>query len=162
MTTLDEGVLERQLGRQPRALSGVCVRCPHGRPAVISQRSYLDSGEPFPTTYYLTCPAAARRVSELESAGGVARFEELVAHDPEMRASYLEAQSLQRRLRRHGPVMADGGSSLHLGIGGTARDGAVKCLHAHAAFALAHPGYALGERIIAEAAPLFPAECCTP
>ncbi len=56
--------------------------------------------------------------------------------------------------------MADGGASLELGIGGTARDGAVKCLHAHAAFALARPGYALGERIVAEAAPLFPEACC--
>ena len=40
--------------------------------------------------------------------------------------------------------MADAGASLALGIAGTSRPGAVKCLHAHAAFALAQPGYALG------------------
>ena len=58
--------------------------------------------------------------------------------------------------------MRDAGASLRLGIGGTAHDGAVKCLHAHVAFALAEPGYALGRRIPDEAAPLFPAGgCCS-
>ena len=161
-TEEDEGVLERQLGRTPRAFAGVSVRCPHGRPAVIAQHSYLDSGEPFPTTYYLTCPAAVAAVGALESGGGVARFEQLVANDPELLESYRRGQELQRRLRRPGLRMADDGRSLTLGIGGTARDGAVKCLHAHAAFALAHPGYELGGRILDEAAPLFPEECCSP
>jgi hypothetical protein len=58
--------------------------------------------------------------------------------------------------------MADGGASLELGIGGTSRTGAVKCLHAHAAFALAEPGYALGRRILDDAGPLFPdSGCCS-
>lgn len=161
-TDEDEGVLERQLGRTPRAFAGVSVRCPHGRPAVIAQHSYLESGEPFPTTYYLTCPAAVAAIGALESEGGVARFEQLVADDPEMLESYRRGVELQRRLRRPGERMADDGRSLELGIGGTARHGAVKCLHAHAAFALAHPGYELGGRILCEAAPLFPEECCTP
>jgi hypothetical protein len=57
--------------------------------------------------------------------------------------------------------MADGGASLTLGIAGVARPGAVKCLHAHAAFALAEPGYEVGMRILAEAEPLFPdGGCC--
>jgi hypothetical protein len=58
--------------------------------------------------------------------------------------------------------MADSGASLSLGIGGTSREGAVKCLHAHAAFALAEPGYELGRAILDEAAPLFPTGgCCS-
>jgi hypothetical protein len=161
-TEEDEGALERQLGRTPRAFAGVSLRCPHGRPAVIAQHSYLESGEPFPTTYYLTCPAAVAAIGTLESDGGVARFEQLVADDPEMRESYRRGLELQRRLRQPGARMADDGRSLELGIGGTARDGAVKCLHAHAAFALVHPGYELGRRILSEAAPLYPEECCTP
>ena len=36
----------------------------------------------------------------------------------------------------------------------------LKCLHAHAAFALARPGYELGERILAEIDPLWPETCC--
>ena len=49
-----------------------------------------------------------------------------------------------------------------MGIGG-ARSGAgsLKCLHAHVAFALARPGYELGERILAELEPLFPDACCS-
>ena len=42
------------------------------------------------------------------------------------------------------------------------RTGSLKCLHAHAAFALARPGYELGARILAEAEPLWPRDgCCT-
>jgi uncharacterized protein len=162
LTAEDVGALSRQLGRAPRALAAVAVRCPHGRPAVVAQHAYLESGEPFPTTYYLTCPAAAAAVAALEDAGGVARYERLVADDPEMRSSYREGRELQRTLRRPGGVMADGGRSLGLGIAGTSREGAVKCLHAHAAFGLAHPSYALGRRVVDEAWPLFPEECCTP
>ena len=158
----DWEVVERQLGRPPRGALAVVERCPFGRPAVIRQADYLPGGEPFPTTYYLTCPSAVAAVSRLEDAGGVARYERLVAEDEGAAASYGEAVVRQRALRRPAAEMADGGTSLALGIGGTARDGAVKCLHAHVAFALAEPGYELGDQMAAEAAPLFPAgECCT-
>ena len=139
------------------------MRCPHGRPAVIEQPAYLADGSPFPTTYYLTCPHAVARIDALEAAGGVDRYERLVAADALVAAEYRAGAARQRELRRPGPLMADAGASLALGIAGTSRPGAVKCLHAHAAFALAQPGYALGRRIVAEAAPLYPAvECCTP
>jgi len=139
----------------------VAVRCPHGAPAVIEQSSYLDDGAPFPTTYYLTCPAAVARVGALEDAGGVARFEALVAADAEASASYTWGRERQRALRHPAAAMADGGASLALGIGGTAAHGSLKCLHAHVAFGLAQPGYRLGVQIADEAAPLFPAaRCC--
>ncbi len=158
----DDQALERQLGRAPRALAGVAVRCPYGRPAVIAQHAYESSGRPFPTTYYLTCPAAVAAVGALEDAGGVARYEGLVSADRGLRESYEWGARRQRELRRPAPVMADGGASLGLGIAGTARAGAVKCLHAHVAFGLAEPGYALGLRAASEAGPLFPAGgCCS-
>jgi hypothetical protein len=163
MTSSDDlDAIARQLGRPPRALAGVTKRCPHGRPAVVEQQAYLDSGEPFPTTFYLTCPAAVAAISRLEAAGGVARYEALVASDADAAVAYREGAAMQRSLRRRARTMADGGASLALGIGGTARPGAVKCLHAHGAFALARPGYALGKRIVDEAGPLFPSRCCTP
>jgi len=138
------------------------VRCPYGRPAVIAQPAYLGDGTPFPTTYYLSCPHAVARIDALEAAGGVDRYERLVAGDGEAMAEYRAGAARQRELRRPTARMADGGASLGLGIAGTSREGAVKCLHAHAAFALAEPGYALGRRILAEAAPLYPdGECCT-
>ena len=138
------------------------MRCPHGRPAVIAQPSYLADGTPFPTTYYLSCPHAVARIDALEAAGGVDRYERLVASDPEAMAEYRAGAARQRELRQPAARMADDGASLGLGIAGTSLDGAVKCLHAHAAFALAEPAYALGRRILDEAAPLYPAgECCT-
>ena len=155
-------MIERQLGRPPRGVAAVSVRCPYGRPAVVEQLSYLDDGRPFPTLYYLTCPSAVARISALEDAGGVNRYERLLRDEPAMADSYQQAAARQRELRRPAAHMCDGGASLALGIGGTARDGAVKCLHAHAAFALAEPGYALGRRILDEAAPLYPAGgCCS-
>ena len=157
----DAAVIEAQLGRPPRGTAGVAVRCPHGRPAVVEQDAYLADGEPFPTTYYLTCPHAVARVDGLEAAGGVDRYERLLGEDAGLRASYDAAALRQRALRRPAAEMADGGASLVLGIAGVARAGAVKCLHAHAAFALAEPGYEVGMRILAEAQPLFPeGRCC--
>ena len=148
----DKQVVERQLGRVPRAFKRVAVRCPYGRPAVTEQEPFDDSGEPFPTTFWLTCPQLVAAVARLEAAGGVERFGRLAAEDPKLRASVEDAHEEQRRLRPELPG----------GIGGQTRTGGLKCLHAHAAFALARPGYALGERILAEVEPLWPErECCT-
>jgi hypothetical protein len=158
----DEAVIERQLGRPARGLAGVAARCPYGAPAVVEQDPYLPGGEPFPTTYYLTCPHAVAAVSALEHAGGVDRYQRLAAEDDVIGRSYREGAERQRSLRRPAPAMLDGGASLALGIGGTAAGGAVKCLHAHAAFALAQPGYLLGDAVLAEAAPVFPTDgCCS-
>ena len=131
---------------------------------MIEQPAYLADGSPFPTTYYLTCPHAVARIDALEAAGGVDRYEHLVATDAGARPpSIATAPSASASCAGPAAGMADAGGSLGLGIAGTSRPGAIKCLHAHAAFALAQPGYALGQRILAEAAPLYPAgECCTP
>jgi hypothetical protein len=149
----DRDVVERQLGRPPRAFAQVAVRCPFGRPAVTEQTAYDENGEPFPTTFWLTCPHLVAAVSRLEAAGGVERWSRAAATDSELGASLERANGEQRRLR----------PELGLGVGG-ARPGAgsLKCLHAHAAFALARPGYELGERILAELEPLWPSVCCTP
>jgi uncharacterized protein len=160
----DLAVVERQLGRPPRAVRHVVRRCPFGAPAVTEQNPYDAAGEPFPTTYYLTCPSLVAAVSRLEAAGGVERWTETVAREPALGASLIRATEEQRALRRglaQGSGGRDAGASLELGIGGAGRDGSLKCLHAHVAFALARPGYELGERILAEVEPLWPDRCCT-
>ena len=126
------------------------MRCPWGRPAVTEQAPFDDSGEPFPTTYYVTCPALVAAISRLEAAGGVERWTRAAAEDPELAASLESGHAEQRRLRPELPG----------GIGGATRTGSLKCLHAHAAFALAHPGYELGRRIVSEVEPLWPDEHC--
>lgn len=148
----DEEIVERQLGRPPRAFRGVAVRCPFGRPAVTEQAPFDDAGHPFPTQFWVTCPHLVAAISRLEAAGGVERWSRAASDDPQLAASLASAQEAQRRDR---PELA-------AGIGGSTRAGSLKCLHAHAAFALARPGYVLGDRILAELPSLWPPSCCTP
>jgi hypothetical protein len=160
----DREIVEQQLGRPPRAFRRVVVRCPHGVPAVTEQEPYDDRGEPFPTTYYLTCPHLVAAIARIEAGGGVERWSEAVSVEPALRTSLERATEEQRQLRRElagGRSGADGGASLGLGIGGSRRPERLKCLHAHTAFALARPGYELGERILAEVEPLWPDGCCS-
>ncbi len=148
----DAEVVARQIGREPRAFRRVAVRCPFGRPAVTEQEPFGADGRPFPTQYYLTCPWLVTAVSRLEAAGGVERWTQAVERDAALQRSLDAAQAEQRRIR----------PELDAGIGGSTRAGSLKCLHAHAAFALARPGYDLGDRMLAELPALWPDSCCTP
>jgi uncharacterized protein len=159
----DRAVVASQLGREPRAFRRVAVRCPFGRPAVTEQEPYTPEGKPFPTTYWLTCRHLVAAVSRLEAAGGVERWSATVDGDEALRADLDRASEEQRAIRRAladagGP---DGGASLDLGIGGSRNPEALKCLHAHVAFALARPGYRLGEAVLEELPERWPAKCCT-
>jgi uncharacterized protein len=159
----DRAIVERQLGRPPRAFHRVVVRCPFGMPAVTEQSPYDDADEPFPTTYYVTCPHLVAAISRLEAAGGVERWSERVATEPALAESLQRATREQREVRRElagSKTGRDAGSSLELGIGGARRPERLKCLHAHAAFALARPGYELGESVLAEIGSLWPETCC--
>lgn len=147
----DAQVVGRQIGRRPRAFKRVVVRCPFGRPAVTEQAPFDDDGRPFPTQFYVTCPQLVASISRLEAAGGVERWTRAAESDATLAQSLAEAQDEQRRLR----------PQIDAGIGGSTRTGSLKCLHAHAAFALARPGYELGERILAELAALWPDACCS-
>jgi uncharacterized protein len=147
----DRAIVEAQLGRAPRAFRSVAVRCPFGRPAVTEQAPFDEAGRPFPTQYYVTCPSLVAAISRLEASGGVERWTRAVREEPKLARSLAAAQAEQRRLRPELPG----------GIGGSMREGSLKCLHAHAAFALARPGYELGDRILGELPSLWPAVCCT-
>lgn len=147
----DLQIVERQLGRRPRAFRRVVVRCPFGRPAVTEQAPFDEAGRPFPTQFYVTCRHLVTAIARLEADGGVERWTRAAAEDERLAESLAGAHAEQRRLRPELPA----------GIGGSTRDGSLKCLHAHAAFALARPGYELGERILAELPVRWPDSCCT-
>jgi uncharacterized protein len=160
----DRTLVARQIGREPRAFRRVVVRCPFGRPAITEQSPYDPQGEPFPTTYWVTCRHLVQQISRLEADGGVERWTRAAEQDEELGASRQRADDEQRALRRelaNGETGSDDGTSLDLGVGGAGRTGSLKCLHAHVAFALARPGYELGNRIVAEIDPLWPNRCCT-
>jgi hypothetical protein len=148
----DRDAVEAQIGRPPRAFARVAVRCPFGRPAVTEQQPFDADGKPFPTQFWMTCPHLVTQISRLEAAGGVERWTRAAQDDPELAESLATADAEQREQRPELPV----------GIAGSSRTGSLKCLHAHAAYALARPGYELGRRILAEAEPLWPRDrCCT-
>ncbi|MGL6278925.1 MAG: DUF501 domain-containing protein [Gaiella sp.] len=159
----DREIVASQLGRQPRAFRQVVVRCPSGCPAVTEQDPYGPDGEPFPTTYYLTCRHLVAAVSRIEAAGGVERYGAELETDGVLLADLERATDEQAAIRR---ALAgtrrgrDGGASLGTGIGGSRRPTALKCLHAHVAFALARPGYLLGERVLDELPERWPEVCC--
>jgi uncharacterized protein len=137
----DARVVSWQLGRPAKPFRRVAARCAHGFPAVTEQAPFGDDGEPFPTTYYLTCPWLVSGIARVEAGGGVERFSRAAATDADLAGSLAEADAEQRRLR----------PELDVGIAGTRSRDNLKCLHAHAAFALARPGYELGERVLDEA-----------
>jgi hypothetical protein len=161
----DREIVARQLGRRPRAFRRVVVRCPFGLPAITEQSPYDAAGEPFPTTYYVTCPHLVAEIARLEAAGAVERWSDAVRDDPGLGTSLARATDEQRAIRHDlaGDTLGtDGGGSLDLGIGGSRSPAHLKCLHAHVAFALARPGYELGDRILAELADPWPADrCCS-
>ena len=162
----DRDVVARQIGREPRAFRRVALRCPFGLPAITEQSPYDSAGDPFPTTYYVTCRHLVAAISRLEAAGGVERWTREAEEDPVLAASRADADARQREIRRalaaDAATRNDGGASFELGVGGAGRSGSLKCLHAHVAFALARPGYALGERVVAELPERWPRDgCCT-
>jgi hypothetical protein len=146
----DEERITLQLGRAPRPGTRVVSRCGDGWPVVVEQPSRDRGGAPFPTTYWLTCPGLAAAVGALESDGGVAELEARLAGDDDLAQQFAAARRRQIALR---PELGD------LGIGGTRSPLAVKCLHAHAAFAVGAPPYPIGEAVVARAGGV-PSPCC--
>jgi hypothetical protein len=136
-------VIERQLGRPPRALVAVAHRCPCGQPAVVETSPRLEDGTPFPTLYYLTCPRANAAASRLESAGLMREWQDALGTDPELAADYQaahEAYLAARDVRDVLPTRSTAGGM----------PDRVKCLHALAAHALAvGPGVnPIGDRAV--------------
>jgi hypothetical protein len=128
----DLAAVAAQLGRTPRGTRAVAHRCPCGLPDVVETTPRLADGTPFPTLYYLTCPRATAACSRLESAGLMREMTARLEHDPELAARYRAAHvDYLRRRAAVGEVPEIDGVS----AGGM--PGRVKCLHVHAAHALA-------------------------
>jgi len=141
----DERTIEFQIGRTPRGLSAISRRCGYGFPQVVRVHPIVE-GSPFPTLYWLTCPFLAGKVDRLEADGWIGRFEARLTSDPEL-AARLRADGMEYVRERTAllskeerATVADRGwteSLFERGIGGIADRRRIKCLHAHAAHALA-------------------------
>ena len=131
----DSEVLALQIGRPLRAASTVLRRCDLGLPIVAEVPPILDTGEPFPTRYWLTCPLAHRRIARIEGEGGVRAAQAKVAADPKQKEALEAAHARYARDRdaalsgERGTGTAPSGHRPRGGVGGSS--GGVKCLHAH-------------------------------
>jgi len=98
---------------------------------VIRNAPVDAEGNPFPTLFWLTCPAAVKAVSRVEATGEIGRYNERAERD----SAFGEA--LERAHREYAEERARdfAEASDWGGVGGTRRG--VKCLHAHYAWHLA-------------------------
>ncbi len=142
-TRADIDALTAQLGREPQADFEVVVRGDDGSLVVVRNAPFLHDGTPMPTRYWLVDRTLSRRVSNLESAGGVRAAE--AAIDPAVVARAHERYAAERDAAI-GPDHV--GPRPFGGVGGTRRG--VKCLHAHLAHHLAGGDDPIGAWVAAE------------
>lgn len=145
----DEAVIAGQLGRQPRDVTGIPVRCPFDYPAVIETAPVLSDGAPNPTLLYLTCPAMVAAVSRVEAGGGVRELKFACGNEERLRAHLNGVTRLYQERRAElaaeltaepagdGATIARRAARLEAGIGGPERPEVASCLHAYAAAWLA-------------------------
>lgn len=125
----DREVVGAQLERPLRSSIEVVARCHLDLPVVTAVPPVLDDGTPFPTRYWLTCPLAVKRISRLESAGGVRGLERYVAEHPDLQKRLTEAD--ERYARERDSLLLPGTDPAPSGgVGGNAGEG-LKCLHSH-------------------------------
>ena len=128
----DLEALHEQLGRIPRGVVAIAARCRCGRPTVVRTAPRLPDGSPFPTTYYLSHPAAVKGCSTLEAEHLMDEFNARLGREPELAAAHAAAHAdyLARRAELGRPHEIEGVSA-----GGM--PSRVKCLHALLGHALA-------------------------
>lgn len=124
----DREVVAAQLERPLRSAADVVVRCALGLPVVTRVPPILDDGTPFPTRYWLCCPLAVRRVSRIESAGGVMAMDRRARAVPGF-GERLAAAHTRYATERDAAVLEGSERVPTGGVAGSARG--VKCLHAH-------------------------------
>ena len=146
VTQADLDALTDQLGRVPRGVVAIAARCVCGRPAVVRTAPRLDDGTPFPTSYYLTHPAAVKGCSTLEAEHLMDELNAALAQDAGLAAAYARAHEdyLARRAELGRVEEIEGVSA-----GGMPTR--VKCLHAVLGHTLAAgPGInPMGDRALA-------------
>jgi exopolyphosphatase/guanosine-5'-triphosphate,3'-diphosphate pyrophosphatase len=146
----DLAAVRAQLGREPTTTFEVTARCAVGHPLVIRNRAWDGHGEPFPTTFWLTCPAAVKAVSRLESGGAIAamnaRYDDDAAFRADVERAHADAAAERER--------TDPGSAAMGGVGGTRRG--LKCLHAHYANHLGGGDDVVGAAVAGEIEPIHP------
>lgn len=156
----DRDIVTAQLGRDPRGALTVAWRCPCGRPGVVTTAPILPDGSPFPTTYYLTCPRAAKLCSTMEADGIMAEMNTRLA-DRDLATCYRAAHESYLADRAAIAADLDVDASIIDGVSAGGMPTRVKCLHALAAHSLAvGPGInPLGDEAVARLGRFWTTPC---
>ncbi|MEX0868690.1 MAG: DUF501 domain-containing protein [Nitriliruptoraceae bacterium] len=144
----ERAVISAQLGRPARGDPAVVHRCAYGLPTVVRVAPRLEDGTPFPTTFWLTCPALRSRVGTLEADHAMVGLNSRLEQDAELAAEYAQAHERYVAFRDTLDEPLFGGP----GSGGMPRY--IKCLHVHAAHHLATGDNPIGAWSIDHATPL--------
>jgi uncharacterized protein len=174
----DQTIIERQLQRPPRNLAGVAHRCPHHCPQVVVNHPLPQTESDatfFPTVFWLTCPAAVKRISRIEDHGYIQQIQSSVESSRDFLLDLRDAQleyiflrnsllSPEERMnvRRQRKALAH--SLERTGIGGVADLDTIKCLHMHYAHYLAtrrNPVGRLVDKMLALAGETHECQGCT-
>jgi hypothetical protein len=149
LTVHDLATIRRQIGREPKGLLDVEVRCPAGHPLVLKVYPLVRKGAkaiPFPTTFWLSCPRVAAKVARLEADGWIPRLETELHEDDARRSAIAAAHRCYAEERwalltpeDRAWIEAQGwvDSLRDAGIGGIRDERHLKCLHLHHAHQLA-------------------------
>lgn len=149
----DIKAVSRQLGRRLSCDMTTILRCDAGFPVVIQNAPATFDGAPFPTLYWLTCPALRVEIARFE-AENMADFKTLLL-SPDTRDALATSDSAYRSARL---IQAKNTcvAEQNVGIGGCRDPFHLKCLHAHAADYLAAGLNPIGRKVM-ELAPMPPA-----
>ncbi len=134
----DLDTISLQLSRPVRDVVEIPARCVCGNPLVAATAPRLSNGIPFPTTFYLTHPAATAAVSRLEAAGVMAEMSQRLTTDEQLAESYRQAH--ENYLTERERIRSEAGLDPVWEIEGVSAGGMperVKCLHVLAGHALA-------------------------
>lgn len=141
-------ILSKQLGRPLTVDCQIVVFCPQSFPAVTENKPWDNSGRPFPTLYWLSCPLAVKKASQLEAAGLIKKLAQKLAEDASFKHAFSQAVKAYQQRRQE---LADDKKETfraafwQSGVGGSRNVFALKCLHAHLAHFLATKQNPVGE-----------------
>lgn len=159
--------VKSQLGREPRGMVSVAARGLDGEilvvktaPWVKSRNSLNKNGkgrqyEPFPTTYYLTSPKLAQKISQLEASGVMAQLQNKITkghslYDKDLHEAYCNAHKMYIS-DRNKLAESMGFESLdktHKDFSAGGMPNRVKCLHALVAHELATNQNPIGKIVL--------------
>lgn len=121
-TRAEQAIVEAQLERPVRGSVAIAARCRYGLPTVVRSAPRLGDGSPFPTLYWLTCPAARTAIGRLEAQGWNKQLTQQISSDPPLAQMYADAHQSYVTQR-------DALGRLPWSPGAGGMPGRVKCLH---------------------------------